>query len=117
MTQAILAGIFGSFDERIQVATLQLERKEGTRPEYTITLNFHAAQSDITGILKAIREKLQQYGWQLTVSAQVYQESVTNLQGYIQPIDSAQPFESQYLSVLQEQPRAPAATPTTGGAK
>lgn len=111
MLQGILVGIFGSMDERVQITSMQLERKEGVRPEYALNLYFRAAQGDISAIMKNARDGLAERGWQLTTGAQVYQENVTNFQGYIQPIDSIMPLESQYLSVLQEQPR-PMPVPT-----
>ncbi len=106
MLQGVLVGLFGSMDERVQITSMQIERKEGVRPEYTLNLYFRAAQGDISAIMKNARDGLAQRGWQLTTGNQVYQENVTNFQGYIQPIDSMMPLESQYLSVLQEQPRA-----------
>lgn len=105
MLQGILVGIFGSMDDRVQITSMQIERKDGVRPEYALNLYFRAAQGDISSIMKSVRDGLAEKGWQLTTGAQVYQENVTNFQGYIQPIDSVMPLESQYLSIVQEQAR------------
>jgi len=120
MTQAILMGIFSSLDERTQINSLMIERKEGVIPEYTLSMSFRASQGDIGIIIKNMREGLAKRGWSLTIGNQVYQESVTSVQGYLQPAPSAMPLESQYLSVLQDPNRAvpptPAA-PATGGSQ
>lgn len=122
MVQGILVGIFGSMDDRGQITGLQIERKEAVRPEYTINLSLKAAQGDISGIISNLKDALAEKGWQLTTGNQGYQEGGVNFQGYLQPIDSVMPFESQSLPILQERGNPAPATnsvsaPIPGGGR
>jgi hypothetical protein len=103
IVQRILVHIFQSFNEQVSVNDLYIERKDGsTQPEYNITLSFKAPQEEVNGVIKRMRDNLNKEGWQLTTGSQIYQDSVTKFQGYIQPILSVMPLESQYLSIPQE---------------
>ena len=112
MLQKILIGIFSPLNDKVQIGLLQIERKQGIQPEYTINFSFKAEPGEISGVIKGVRDSLAKMGWQLTTGAQVFQDSVTNFQGYIQPIPSVMPFESQYLSVTQDPNKKLPAQPT-----
>ena len=112
MLQKILIGIFSPLNDKVQIGLLQIERKQGIQPEYTINFSFKAEPGQISGVIKGVRDSLAKMGWQLTTGAQVFQDSVTNFQGYIQPIPSVMPFESQYLSVTQDPNKKLPAQPT-----
>jgi hypothetical protein len=103
VVQRILVHIFSSFSDQVSVNDLYIERKDGsTQPEYNITLSFRAPQEEVNGVIKKMRDSMNKEGWQLTTGSQIYQDNVTKFQGYIQPILSIMPLESQYLSIPQE---------------
>lgn len=112
MIQKILVGLFSPLDTRVQITGLKIERKQSNQPEYALDLSFYASQGDISFVIKQIRDSLLKYGWQLTTVAQVYQQNVTNFQGYLQPVSSTMPFESQLIPVLQDPSASTPEAPT-----
>jgi hypothetical protein len=116
MIQKVLVGIFAPLTSQVQINDLQLERKPGAQPEYTINLSFHASEEDIGFIIKKMRDSLAAYGWSLTTVSQAYQETVTSFQGYIQPIPSMMPFFSQYLPMYPDPNKSPAPAASTPAA-
>ncbi len=112
--QLILLGIFTSLDGRTQIDSLVVERRDSIRPEYSISMAFRSAQEDIGNIINAMKEGLAKQGWSLVTGAQVYQENVTNFQGFLQPILRSMPLESQYLSILPNPNMSSEAAPGSG---
>jgi hypothetical protein len=112
MLQKMLVEMFSSLGEKVEIGLLQIDRKQGIQPEYTLNLSFKTEPSDIGALVRRVRDALAERGWQLTTGNQVYQEGITNFLGYIQPVPSAMPFESQYLSVLQDPNRKQFVQPT-----
>jgi hypothetical protein len=104
MTQSILVGLFSGLDDRAQVNSLSIERREGVTPEYAMTMVFTTQQGDVDPLLEKVRNKESEYGWQLITQSQIYQDGVANIQSYLQPSSSSVKYESLYLPILEELP-------------
>lgn len=116
MVQPILMGVFSGLDERAQVSTLTLERREGVTPEYALGLAFAAQQGDVDSLMANIRNKMLRYDWQVITQSQIHQDGVANIQSYIQPTPATSRFESLYLPILA-QPNAQETSAASGVAQ
>jgi hypothetical protein len=107
MTQSILVGLFSGLDDRAQIGSLSIERRDGVTPEYAMTMVFTTQQGDVDPLLEKVRNKEVEFGWQLITQSQIYQDGTANIQSYLQPSSSSVRYESLYLPILEELPNTP----------
>lgn len=116
MIQPILMGIFSGLDERAQISTLTLDRRDGVTPEFALGLAFAAQQGDVDSLISNVRARMLKYNWQVITQSQIHQDGIANIQSYVQPTPAAARFESLYLPILP-QPNASETSAVSGVAQ